>query len=91
MADVDENAYAALGLAFEDAPSEATIKKVRRARDARDARRAGRRDARDSTISHSHSHSKRRLTTTTTTTRAQGMFNKWTSGKQDALRGSVSR
>jgi|TARA_B110000008_G_scaffold207966_1_gene206770 pre-mRNA-splicing factor ISY1 len=32
-----------------------------------------------------------RLTTTTTTTRAQGMFNKWTSGKQDALRGSVSR
>ena len=57
MADVDENAYAALGLAFEDAPSEATIKKVRRARDARDARRAGRRDARDSTISHSHSHS----------------------------------
>ena len=40
MADVDENAYAALGLAFEDAPSEATIKKVRRARAAatRDAR-----------------------------------------------------
>jgi hypothetical protein len=40
MADVDENAYAALGLAFEDAPSEATIKKVRRARDraTRDAR-----------------------------------------------------
>jgi pre-mRNA-splicing factor ISY1 len=33
----------------------------------------------------------RLTTTTTTTTRAQGMFNKWTSGKQDALRGSVSR
>ena len=69
MADVDADAYAALGLAFEDAPSEATIKKVRRARAtraARDARRratrAGRR-FRDFALA-----SKRRLTTTATTT-----------------------
>jgi hypothetical protein len=38
MTDVDADAYAVLGLAFEDAPDEATIKKVRGARrGARDA------------------------------------------------------
>jgi len=66
MADVDADAYAALGLAFEDAPSEATIKKVRRARATRAARDGG--GARRARVDARFRTRKRRLTTTATTT-----------------------